>query len=225
MTAKTTRTTMVLAMLSFLGLAVPAGLSHTAFAQSIAEDAVSGTSLEGFFDGESNEEEAGDTESQEIDQRQTPQQDQDQREAQDQDQREAQDQDQRQDQDQETSQDESNTQNANLGAGDNTGDIGQNVEGNAVEAADCGDALVCFGNDIVTDADMGQDASVHDNTVDTTATFGNDEAENIGVQNEDQDQDQLEDQDQDQDERQDQDLHQDQIALNVALRLALTGDL
>jgi hypothetical protein len=200
MIAKTARTTITIAVLSLLGLAVPAGISQTVFAQSIADEAVSGTLLEGFFDGESNEEEAGDTESQAIDQQQNPQQDQQQ----------AQD----QQQDQQTSQDEANEQNAAAAAGDNTGSIAQDVQGNTIEAADCSDeALICFGNDLVTDADMNQDARVHDTAVGNTATFGSDEAENLGVQSEQQDQDQS------------QDLDQDQRALNVALRLALDGDL
>jgi hypothetical protein len=204
MIAKTARTTITIAVLSLLGLAVPAGISQTVFAQSIADEAVSGTLLEGFFDGESNEEEAGDTESQAIDQQQNPQQAQDQAQAQD------------QQQDQQTSQDEANEQNAAAAAGDNTGSIAQDVQGNTIEAADCSDeALICFGNDLVTDADMNQDARVHDTAVGNTATFGSDEAENLGVQSEQQDQDQSQDQEQDQDQR----------ALNVALRLALDGDL
>jgi hypothetical protein len=204
MTAKTARTTIIIAVLSLLGLALPAGLSQTVFAQSIAEGALSGSLLEGFFDGESNEEEeeAGDTESQAIDQQQNPEQAQDQAQAQD------------QQQDQQTSQDEANEQNAAAAAGDNTGSIAQDVQGNTIEAADCSDeALICFGNDLVTDADMNQDARVHDVTNENTATFGSDEAENLGVQSEQQDQDQSQDQD------------QDQRALNVALRLALDGDL
>src|SRR5918999_5258727 len=206
MTAKTARTATILAMLSLLGLAIPAGMSQTVFAQSIADGAVSGTLLDGFFDGESNEEEeeeeAADTESQAIDQQQNPEQAQDQAQAQD------------QQQDQQTSQDEANEQNAAAAAGDNTGSIAQDVQGNTIEAADCSDeALICFGNDLVTDADMNQDARVHDTNVGNTATFGSDEAENLGVQSEQQDQDQSQDQDQDQDQR----------ALNVALRLALDG--
>ncbi len=180
-------------MFSLVGLAIPAGVSQTAFAQSLAEEAVSGTLLEGFFDGESNEEEAGDTESQEI--------------GQDQNQEQQQDQNQEQQQDQEISQDESATQGNNAEAGDNTGTIGQNVEGNTVEAADCGDALICFGNDIVNDAEQDQDARVHDVPQTNAATFGDDDADNIGVQDQNQDQGQNQD--------------EDQRAANIALKLAL----
>jgi hypothetical protein len=204
MTAKTARTAAILAMLSLLGLAIPAGMSQTVFAQSIADGAVSGTLLDGFFDGESNEEEeeAADTESQAIDQQQNPEQAQDQ----------SQDQDQQLDQ--QSSQDEANEQNAAAAAGDNTGSIAQDVQGNTIEAADCSDeALICFGNDLVTDADMNQDARVHDTSVGNTATFGSDESENLGVLSEEQAQSQSQEQD------------QDQRALNVALRLALDGDL
>jgi hypothetical protein len=201
MTAKTARTAAIIAMLSLLGLVIPAGIPHTVFAQSIADEAVTGTLLDGFFDGESNEE-AADTESEAIDQQQNPEQAQDQAQAQD------------QQLDQETSQDEANEQNAAAAAGDNTGSIAQDVQGNTIEAADCSDeALICFGNDLVTDADMNQDARVHDTTVGNTATFGSDEAENLGVQSEEQAQGQSQDQD------------QDQRALNVALRLALNGEL
>ena len=205
MTAKTARTAAIIAMLSLLGLAIPAVMSQTVFAQSIADEAVGGTLLDGFFDGESTEEEeAADTESQSIDQQQNPEQAQDQAQAQD------------QQLDQQTSQDEANEQNAAAAAGDNTGSIAQDVQGNTIEAADCSDeALICFGNDLVTDADMNQDARVHDTNVGNTATFGSDEAENLGVQSEQQDQDQSQDQEQDQDQR----------ALNVGLRLALDGDL
>ena len=71
MISKTRTTTLIIAMISLVGLAVPAGVSQTVSAQSIADDAVGGTLLEGFFDGESNEEEeADDTESQETDQQQ-----------------------------------------------------------------------------------------------------------------------------------------------------------
>ncbi len=205
MTAKTARTAAIIAMLSLLGLAIPAVMSQTVFAQSIADEAVGGTLLDGFFDGESTEEEeAADTESQAIDQQQNPEQAQDQAQAQD------------QQLDQQTSQDEANEQNAAAAAGDNTGSIAQDVQGNTIEAADCSDeALICFGNDLVTDADMNQDARVHDTNVGNTATFGSDEAENLGVQSEQQGQDQSQDQEQDQDQR----------ALNVALRLALDGDL
>jgi hypothetical protein len=205
MTAKTARTAAIIAMLSLLGLAIPAVMSQTVFAQSIADEAVGGTLLDGFFDGESTEEEeAADTESQSIDQQQNPEQAQDQAQAQD------------QQLDQQTSQDEANEQNAAAAAGDNTGSIAQDVQGNTIEAADCSDeALICFGNDLVTDADMNQDARVHDTNVGNTATFGSDEAENLGVQSEQQGQDQSQDQEQDQDQR----------ALNVALRLALDGDL
>ena len=202
MTAKTARTAAILAMLSFLGLAIPTGMSQTVFAQSIADEAVGGTLLDGFFDGESNEEEADDTESEAIDQQQNPEQAQDQAQAQD------------QQLDQQSSQDEANEQNAAAAAGDNTGSIAQDVQGNTIEAADCSDeALICFGNDLVTDADMNQDARVHDTSVGNTATFGNDESENLGVLSEEQTQGQSQDQD------------QDQRALNVALRLALDGDL
>lgn len=205
MTAKTARTAAIIAMLSLLGLAIPAVMSQTVFAQSIADEAVGGTLLDGFFDGESTEEEeAADTESQAIDQQQNPEQAQDQAQAQD------------QQLDQQTSQDEANEQNAAAAAGDNTGSIAQDVQGNTIEAADCSDeALICFGNDLVTDADMNQDARVHDTNVGNTATFGSDEAENLGVQSEQQGQDQSQDLEQDQDQR----------ALNVALRLALDGDL
>lgn len=205
MTAKTARTAAILAMLSVLGLAIPAGMSQTVFAQSIADGAVSGTLLDGFFDAESNEEEeeeAADTESEAIDQQQNPEQAQDQSQAQD------------QQLDQQSSQDEANEQNAAAAAGDNTGSIAQDVQGNTIEAADCSDeALICFGNDLVTDADMNQDARVHDTSVGNTATFGNDESENLGVLSEEQAQSQSQEQD------------QDQRALNVALRLALDGDL
>jgi hypothetical protein len=202
MTAKTARTAAILAILSLLGLAIPAGMSQTVFAQSIADGAVSGTLLDGFFDGESNEEEAADTESEAIDQQQNPEQAQDQAQAQD------------QQLDQQSSQDEANEQNAAAAAGDNTGSIAQDVQGNTIEAADCSDeALICFGNDLVTDADMNQDARVHDTSVGNTATFGNDESENLGVLSEEQAQGQSQEQD------------QDQRALNVALRLALDGDL
>src|ERR671915_317054 len=203
MTAKTARTATILAMLSLLGLAIPAGMSQTVFAQSIADGAVSGTLLDGFFDGESNEEEeAADTESQAIDQQQNPEQAQGQSQAQD------------QQLDQQSSQDEANEQNAAAAAGDNTGSIAQDVQGNTIEAADCSDeALICFGNDLVTDADMNQDARVHDTSVGNTATFGNDESENLGLLSEEQAQGQSQEQD------------QDQRALNVALRLALDGDL
>lgn len=203
MTAKTARTVAILAMLSLLGLAIPAGMSQAVFAQSIADGAVSGTLLDGFFDGESNEEEeAADTESQAIDQQQNPEQAQDQSQAQD------------QQLDQQSSQDEANEQNAAAAAGDNTGSIAQDVQGNTIEAADCSDeALICFGNDLVTDADMNQDARVHDTSVGNTATFGSDESENLGVLSEEQAQGQSQEQD------------QDQRALNVALRLALDGDL
>ncbi|MDQ4067308.1 MAG: hypothetical protein M3114_06955 [Thermoproteota archaeon] len=203
MTAKTARTAAIIAMLSLLGLAIPAVMSQTVFAQSIADEALGGTLLDGFFDGESTEEEeAADTESQAIDQQQNPEQAQDQAQAQD------------QQLDQQTSQDEANEQNAAAAAGDNTGSIAQDVQGNTIEAADCSDeALICFGNDLVTDADMNQDARVHDTSVGNTATFGNDESENLGVLSEEQAQGQSQEQD------------QDQRALNVALRLALDGDL
>ncbi len=168
-------------MFSLLGLAIPAGVSQTAFAQSIVEEAVGDTLLEGFFDGDTNEEEAADTESQEL----------------------AQQQDQDQQQDQEISQDEIATQANNAEAGDNTGTIGQNIEGNTVEGADCGDALICFGNDIVNDAEQDQDSRVHDVSEANTATFGADDADNTGIQDQDQDQD------------------ADPRVTNVALKLAL----
>jgi hypothetical protein len=183
MISKTRTTTLIIAMISLLGVAVPAGVSQTVSAQSIADEAVGGTLLEGFFDDESNEEEADDAESQENDQ----QQDQDQQ------------------LDQGISQEESAEQGNNAEAGDNTGTIGQNIEDNAVEAADCGDALICFGNDLVNDADQDQDASLHDVSEDNTANFANQDADNTGVQDQDQDQDQ----------------DADQRAANVALKLAL----
>jgi hypothetical protein len=191
MIAKAKKTTLIIALFSLVGLTVPAGVSQTVFAQSsIAKDAVGGTLLEGFFDDESNEEdEADSTESQAADQEQD----------------QAQDQEQDQEQDQAISQDETATQGNNAEAGDNTGTIGQNVEGNTVEGADCGDALICFGNDIVNDAEQDQDASLHDVPQENTATFGNDEADNTGVQHQDQDQDE----------------DADQRAANVALKLAL----
>ena len=185
MITKTTRTTLLMALLFLVGLAIPAGVSQTAFAQSVVEEAVGDTLLEGFFDGDTSEEEAADTESQELAQQQ--------------------DQEQDQQQDQEISQDESATQGNNAEAGDNTGTIGQNIEGNTVEAADCGDALICFGNDIVNDADQDQDSRVHDVSEENTATFGDDDADNTGIQDQDQDQDQ----------------DADQRETNVALRLAL----
>jgi hypothetical protein len=221
MIAKATRTTLIIAMLSLVGLAVPAGVSQTVFAQTVADEAVSGTPLEGFFGGETT---------QEIEQEQDPEQEQEQDPEQEQDleQEQEQQQDQGQQQDQESSLDESSTQSANVGAGDNTGTIAQDVDGNAIEGAECGDALICFGNDLVTDADMGQDSRVHDTSVDNAAAFGDDSAEHIGVQNQDQDQRQDEDQqpeqEQDLEQEQEQDLEQDQRALNVALELALSGD-
>jgi hypothetical protein len=215
MIAKTTRTTtLIIAMLSLVGLAVPAGVSQTVFAQTVADEAVSGTPLEGFFGGDTT---------QEIEQEQDPEQEQEQ----DPEQEQEQEQEQGQQQDQESSLDETSTQTANVGAGDNTGTIAQDVDGNAIEGADCGDALICFGNDLVTDADMSQDSRVHDTSVDNAAGFGDDSAEHIGVQNQDQDQrqdeDQRQEQDQDLEQEQEQDLDQDQRALNVALRLALNG--
>jgi hypothetical protein len=221
MIAKATRTTVIIAMLSLVGLAVPAGVSQTVFAQTVADEAVNGTPLEGFFGGEST---------QEIEQQQDPEQEQEQDPEQEQDLEQEQDQQQEQgqQQDQESSQDETSTQSANLGSGDISGTIAQDVDGNAIEGADCGDALICFGNDLVTDADMRQDSRVHDNSVDNTAGFGDDSAEQIGVQNQDQDQRQDEDQqpeqEQDLEQEQEQDLEQEQRALNVALELALSGD-
>ena len=225
MIAKATRTTLIIAMLSLVGLVVPTGVSQTVFAQTVADEAVSGTPLEGFFGGEST---------QEIEQQQDPQQDQEQDPEQEQDLEQEQEQDQEQEQgqqqDQESSLDESSTQSANVGAGDNTGTIAQDVDGNAIEGADCGDALICFGNDLVTDADMGQDSRVHDTSVDNAAAFGDDSAEHIGVQDQDQEQDQTQDEDQrpeqeqDLEQEQEQDAEQDQRALNVALELALSGD-
>jgi hypothetical protein len=55
MISETTRTALITAVLSLLGLTVPAGVLQTAFAQSIAEQAVDGTVLEGFFDGEDDD--------------------------------------------------------------------------------------------------------------------------------------------------------------------------
>jgi hypothetical protein len=111
MRVKTSRTAIIIAIFSLLALAVPAGVSQTAFAQNIAVEAVEGTLLEGFFD-----------------------------------------------------QDQTNTQGNSIGTGDATGSIGQNVEDNSIEAADCGDeALICFGNDLVTDADLSADSSADDN--------------------------------------------------------------
>ncbi len=221
MIAKATRTTLIIAMLSLVGLAVPAGVSQTVFAQTVADEAVSGTPLEGFFGGESTQEIE---QEQDLEQEQDPEQEQEQ----DLEQEQEQQQDQGQQQDQESSLDESSTQSANVGAGDNTGTIAQDVDGNAIEGADCGDALICFGNDLVTDADMGQDSRVHDTSVDNAAAFGDDSAEHIGVQNQDQDQRQDEDQqpeqEQDPEQEQEQDPEQDQRALNVALELALSGD-
>jgi hypothetical protein len=52
MISKTTKTMLILPIFSLLGLTVPAEVSQTAFAQSIAEEAVDGTAGEGFFDGE-----------------------------------------------------------------------------------------------------------------------------------------------------------------------------
>ncbi|HEU4444805.1 MAG TPA: hypothetical protein VFR94_09025 [Nitrososphaeraceae archaeon] len=210
MIAKTTRTALIIAMLSLVGLAVPGGVSQTVFAQTVADEAVRGTLLDGFFDGETT---------QEIEQDQDPEQEQDQDPEQDLEQQ----QEQGQQQEQESSLDETSTQSANVGAGDNTGTIAQDTDGNTLEGADCGDALVCFGNDLVTDADMGQDSRVHDTSVDNAAGFGDDSAEHIGVQN--QDQDQRQDPEQDLEQEQEQDLEQEQRALNVALRLALSGDL
>ena len=184
MIAKTTKTMLIMTLFSLVGLAMPAGVSQTAFAQSVVEEAVGDTVLDGFFDDNTNEEEATDTESQEL----------------------AQQQDQDQQQDQQISQDESATQGNNAEAGDNTGTIGQNIEGNTVEAAECGEeSLICFGNDIVNDAEQDQDSRVHDVSEENTATFGDDDADNTGIQDQDQDQDQ----------------DADQRETNVALRLAL----
>jgi hypothetical protein len=52
MISKTTKTMLIIPIFSFLGLTVSAGVSQTAFAQSIAEEAVDGTAGEEFFDGE-----------------------------------------------------------------------------------------------------------------------------------------------------------------------------
>ena len=124
MIAKATRTTLIIALFSLAGLTIPAGVSQTAIAQDVTEDAVRSTLLEGFFDDESNEEEVADTtESQENDQQQ----------------------------------------------------------------------------------DQDQDASLHDVPQDNTANFGDDDADNTGVQDQDQDQDQ----------------NADQRAANIALKLAL----
>jgi len=122
MSAKPIRTAIIIAMFSLLAVAVPAGLSQTAFAQSITEEAVRGTPLEGFFDDEITQEQSS-----------------------------------------ETSQDATNTQGNNIGTGDATGTSGQNVENNSIERADCGEALICFGNDLVTEADVDADSSADDN--------------------------------------------------------------
>jgi hypothetical protein len=55
MFSKTTRTMFIIAVFSLVGLTVPAGVSQTAFAQSIAEEAVDGTVLKGFFEGEDDD--------------------------------------------------------------------------------------------------------------------------------------------------------------------------
>jgi hypothetical protein len=68
-----------------------------------------------------------------------------------------------QEQSSETSQDQSNTQGNNIGTGDSSASSGQNVEDNSVEGADCGEALICFGNDLVTKADVDADSSADDN--------------------------------------------------------------
>ena len=52
MISKTTKTMLIIPVFSLLGLTVPAGVSQTVFAQSIAEKAVEGTPGEGFFDVE-----------------------------------------------------------------------------------------------------------------------------------------------------------------------------
>jgi hypothetical protein len=52
MISKTTKMMLIIPIFSFLGLTVSAGVSQTAFAQSIAEEAVEGTAGEEFFDGE-----------------------------------------------------------------------------------------------------------------------------------------------------------------------------
>jgi hypothetical protein len=210
MIAKTTaRTTLIIAMLSLVGLTLPAGVTQTVFAQTVADGALSGTPLEGFFGGDA-EQELEQEQDPELEQEQDPELKQDQRQDPEQEQELEQDQDQQQDQgqqqDQESSQDDTSTQSANVGAGDNTGTIAQDVDGNTIEGADCGDALICFGNDLVTDADMGQDSRVHDTNVDNTARLGDDSSEQIGVQNEDQDQRQ----DQRQDPEQEQELEQEQ---------------
>jgi hypothetical protein len=120
MGTKTIKTPMIIAMFSLLAVAVPTGLSQTAFAQSITEEAVDGTPLEGFFDDEIT-------------------------------------------QNSETSQDQTNSQGNNIGTGDSTATSGQNVEGNSIEGADCGEALICFGNDLVTTADVDADSSADEN--------------------------------------------------------------
>jgi hypothetical protein len=123
MSAKTTRTAIIIAMFSLLAVAVPAGLSQTAFAQSITEEAVEGTPLEGFFDDEITQEQSS-----------NPSQEQ-----------------------------TSTSSNAIVNEGDATATSGQNVENNSIEGADCGEALICFGNDLVTDADVNADISQDEN--------------------------------------------------------------
>jgi hypothetical protein len=123
MMAKTTRTAIIIAMFSLLAIIVPAGLSQTAFAQNVAEEAVEGTPLEGFFDDQITQEQSSDP-----------------------------------------SQAQTTTQSNNIGAGEATGTSSQNVENNSIEAADCGEALICFGNDLVTEADVDADSSAHNNS-------------------------------------------------------------
>jgi hypothetical protein len=122
MITKTARTAIIIAMFSLLGVAIPAGLSQTAFAQNVAEEAVRGTPLEGFFDDEITQVQSSDP-----------------------------------------SQEQTSTQ-ANTNAGGTaTGTSSQNVEDNSIEGADCGEALICFGNDLVTEADVNADSSADEN--------------------------------------------------------------
>jgi hypothetical protein len=122
MSAKTTRTAISIALFSLLAVAVPAGLSQTAFAQSITEEAVRGTPLEGFFDNEITQEQSSETS-------------------------------------------QTNTQGNNIGTGDSSATSGQNVENNSIEGSDCGEALICFGNDLVTEADVNADSSADENNL------------------------------------------------------------
>jgi hypothetical protein len=124
MTAKTTRTAIIIAMFSLLAIVVPAALPQTALAQNVAEEAVEGTPLEGFFDDQITQEQSSDP-----------------------------------------SLEETNTQGNNIGTGDATGTSAQNVEDNSIEGADCGEALICFGNDLVTEADVDADSSADENNL------------------------------------------------------------